>query len=171
MPHPSPYSAELLEMARIDQEMRQRSRLDKAEWRNEVDSCNTSRLKEIVEAIGWPTPSKVGFESARAAWLLVQHATHDLDFMGECYELMINEPEGQVLLYELALLYDRIALLRDGEQYYGTQFCYSETRGWHPFPIVPPEDEVDARRQAMGLRSLAEDLAHIKELNKNPSSA
>src|SRR5690606_15040214 len=102
---------------------------DKAEWSKEVDHRNTSRLKEIIKAIGWPTTSKVGWEPARAAWLLVQHATEEPDFMEECFELMVGEPDNEVLRSELALLHDRISILRGNLQYYGTQFCYSEERG------------------------------------------
>jgi len=45
--------AELIEMARIDQEMRNGSR-ETGEWDDSVDEHNTARLKQIIGEIGWP---------------------------------------------------------------------------------------------------------------------
>jgi hypothetical protein len=50
-------SAELLEMERVDQAMRNEPNADPTRW-PEVDRRHTSRLKEIVTEIGWPTRSK-----------------------------------------------------------------------------------------------------------------
>lgn len=79
---------ELLEMARTDQKMRTNARQNMSQWDDSIDKRNTARLKEIVDQIGWPTISKVGADASHAAWLLVQHAYTEPQFMQSCLELM-----------------------------------------------------------------------------------
>lgn len=53
-----------------------------------VHEKNNSRIKEIIAQYGWPGFSLVGKEGSEAAWLMVQHAVLDTDFMGECIPLL-----------------------------------------------------------------------------------
>ena len=69
---------------------------------------------------------------------------------------------GEVAAADYAYLYDRIAVAENREQLYGTQF-----NGPEPFPI---EDElnVDARRKAIGLSTLAEYKKEIVRMYGSP---
>lgn len=117
----------------------------------EIDAKTTARMKQVVAKHGWPGASLVGEDGANAAWLLVQHADKDRKFQRECLAKM--EPmvkTGEVSARNYAYLYDRVAVADKRPQRWGTQF-----EGDKPFPI---EDEanVDARRKAIGLPTMAE---------------
>lgn len=127
-----------------------------------IDLRNTVRLKEIVAKNGWPTISKVGAETSRAAWLLAQHAYADPDFMKECLALMKQAREGEVNPVDIAFLEDRTLTMEDKPQIYGTQFrTINGVTG--PFPMEDP-GHVDERRASVGLGTFAENKARIKAM-------
>lgn len=151
---------ELIEMACIDQEMRAKAAQDMNQWDDSVDKRNAARLKEIIDQVGWPTISKVGYDASQAAWLLVQHAYAEPEFMQHCLELMKQADEGDVTPANIAFLEDRLLTMAGEPQIYGTQFR-NDGNGWKPFPIADPE-HVDERRATIGLGTLAENEAQIK---------
>lgn len=157
-----PYIAsELTQMIKIDQDMREKNLEDDDAWDEEVDKQNTERMKKIVSEIGWPTISKVGKSGADDAWLLVQHADHDVAFQRKCLELMKELPAGEIEKRHIAFLEDRVLLKEVGLQTYGTQFDQKE--GKHiPMPIRDPE-QVDERRNKMDLGTLEEGIKHMYE--------
>lgn len=120
-----------------------------------VDVRNTKRMKKIIEQHGWPTKAMVGADGARSAWLLVQHADHDVAFQRKCLSLMSAHKEsGQVSSGDIAYLTDRVLVNEGKDQVYGTQFHVVE--GVHqPRPIRDAE-KVDERRKSMGLTTLEE---------------
>ncbi len=152
---------EIIEMAKLDQEMRKKNNDDREYWDEEVDKKNTERMKEIIAQIGWPTISKVGEVASDKAWLLVQHADHDAAFQRQCLDLMKNEPKSEVLQENIAYLEDRVLLKEVGYQIYGTQFDEKDDEFFSK-PIKDLET-VDERRKAMGLDTLAENLARMYE--------
>lgn len=147
-------AAEILAMADEDQRMRREVSASGRSWDASVDERNTRRMQEIVSEIGWPTRSKVGAQAEHMAWLLVQHA--ELEFQKKCLALMEREPTDEVCPRHLAYLDDRVRI-RDGRpQRYGTQLQKSAD-GWQALPTEDPED-LDARRQAVGLEPISEYL-------------
>lgn len=170
-PPPNPQFRTILEeieaMARVDQEMR--TGIDHGGvWDEAVDVRNTSRMKEIIAQVGWPTISKVGVDASGDAWLLVQHADHDTAFQEQCLALMKNESIREVNPRNVAMLEDRVRINTGRPQIYGTQFRPVE--GKHvPLPI---EDEanVDERRSHMGLGTLAEGIQTMYEKYGPPQS-
>lgn len=153
-------AAELLAMAKADQEMRTKASKDKSLWDKSVDQKNTAHLEAIVAAIGWPTISKVGAEASESAWLLVQHATTEPAFMKYCLTLMKAAKEGDIALANIAYLEDRLLIMEGKPQIYGTQFC-TINGVTEPFPIEDLE-HVDERRAQAGLETYAEYEARIK---------
>lgn len=153
-------AAELLAMAKADQEMRIRATKDMSLWDESIDRKNTARLKEIIVAIGWPTISKIGREASRSAWLLVQHATAEPEFMKQCLRLMKDAKDGDVAPTEIAYLEDRLFIMEGKPQLYGTQFRTIDGV-IEPFPIEDPE-HVDERRACIGLETFAEYEARMK---------
>ncbi len=143
---------ELAAMARADQRMRNGYLKDRqsSAWDPDLDRRHALRLSEIIAQIGWPSVSKVGAKASRWAWLLAQHADHDLAFQKDCLERMKSEPEGEVDRGNIAYLEDRIAVSENRPQPYGTQF-----RGDRPHPILEPEN-LELRRKSMGLGSFEE---------------
>ena len=152
--------AELQEMFRIDQELRTKW-LEKGDDQElgsqvrEVDQKNTTRMKEIINAHGWPGKTQVGEDGANTAWLLVQHADEDRPFQERCLALMAAAGAEEVSQSNLAYLVDRVRVGEGQPQVYGTQFWTDENGQFGPQPI---EDEalVDERRASVGLGLLAE---------------
>jgi hypothetical protein len=151
-------AAEINAMAKVDQDMRGKW-LEDESWNEEVDPRNTARMKELIAEAGWLTVSKVGNEASHNAWLLVQHADHDVVFQEECLDLMKREPTSEVALRDIAMLEDRVCINSGRPQIYGTQFN-ARGEAYVPREIEDPE-HVDERRAAMGLDSLAENIARM----------
>jgi hypothetical protein len=153
---------ELQRMVKVDQDAREeRARTapgDAAAITRKVadiDRKNTARMKEIVEKHGWPGRALVGEDGAHAAWLLVQHADKDREFQKHCLELLEKAVKaGDASGADLAYLTDRVLVAESKKQRYGTQFRTTDGK-LEPYPI---EDEanVDRRRKAVGLSTLAE---------------
>lgn len=136
---------EILAMAKEDQAMR-----SSGQWNDSVDQKNTLRMKQIVAETGWPTVSKIGEDAAHAAWLLIQHADHDVAFQEHCLSLMKEESREEVAPPDVAYLEDRIRVSRGLSQLYGTQFFVNADGKFGPNPI---EDmiNIDQRRKEVGL--------------------
>jgi len=149
-------------MAKIDQDIRQKEIDDPEFWGGDIDKEHTEKIKEIIDEIGWPTISKVGEEASFNAWLLVQHADHDVPFQERCLELMKQESEGEVSKHDLAYLEDRVRINTGRLQVYGTQFKSVEDNNgiFEPKDIEDP-DRVDERRKSMGLKTLAENVEEM----------
>lgn len=118
------------------------------EW---VHQKNAKRLDEIIAAIGYPTPSKVGKEASEAAWLIVQHAISEPAFMKRCYGLIFMAAD-EVNLQNLAYLHDRICYFEGRPQKYGTQF---DDRGLYP---VEDKAEMIRLRKELQLKAYDENL-------------
>lgn len=139
---------EIQKMAILDQKVRKQQNVDAIV---EVTKRNTKRLKEIVEQFGWPTILLVGPQASNSAWLLIQHADHDLKFQKYCLQLMREAAQkGGVLWENVAYLTDRVLINSGKPQLYGTQF-YSHKDRLFPKPIKDP-DKLDIRRKQMGLQ-------------------
>lgn len=82
---------------------------------------NAAQLRVIISEIGWPTRALVGEKASDAAWLIVQHAIGEADFMRYCYDLML-ESAADINPQNLAYLYDRICFFQQKPQRYGTQY-------------------------------------------------
>lgn len=112
-------------------------------------------MKQHVAEIGWPVARMVGADGARAAWLLVQHADHDVAFQRKCLDLMLAlKKEDQASAVDVAYLTDRVLVNEGLEQVYGTQFHVVDGVR-QPRPIRDPE-KVDERRAAAGMSTLKE---------------
>jgi len=144
-------------MVKADQDMRKQAYESQktADWDETIDERNTKRLKEILQEIGWPTVSKVGFIASNNAWLLAQHADHDPEFQKECLVLMREASDKEVIKKNLAYLEDRIAVNEGRPQRYGTQFHNNDKGELVPQPIDNPA-VVDQLRQEIGMETFAE---------------
>jgi hypothetical protein len=160
---------ELLRMMEEDQTVRREAVAsgfkDKAviERMKAIDTKNTARMKEIVAQEGWPTKTLVGERASKAAFLLVQHADLDPAFQRQCLPMLEKAvAAGEGSAKDLAYLTDRVLVAEGKPQRYGTQFHEVEGK-LVPRPI---EDEanVDARRAAVGLGTMAEYKAQMQRM-------
>jgi hypothetical protein len=161
--HPE-ISAEIVAMAEEDQAMRYGTNEGK-KWDSTIDRRNTDRMKSIIEEIGWPTISKVGREASHMAWLLLQHADHDVDFQKSCLALLKSEPPHEIQPKEIAYLDDRVRVREGIPQLFGTQFYTSEEGVFGPNPIEDPE-HLEERLAAHNMLSFKEYAKGIYEMNK-----
>ena len=123
-----------------------------------VDVANTDRLREIVAAYGWPGRALVGDEGADQAWLIAQHADHQLDSQRLFLKELGAPWRPATRPRHLAYLTDRVAMNEGRPQRFGTQVAAMQDGAAVPWPIEDPDD-VDERRAAMGLPPLSEYLA------------
>ncbi|MEU4234881.1 DUF6624 domain-containing protein [Nonomuraea sp. NPDC026600] len=124
------------------------------EWRR-VDTDNTAYLKQVIDEHGWPGHDLVGEEGAQAAWLLAQHADHDLVFQQRCLTLLQDAvARGQAAPRNLAYLVDRVRVNEGRPQVYGTQY-HSPDDVLQPRPIEDRE-RLDERRAEAGLEPHAD---------------
>ncbi|WP_211370400.1 DUF6624 domain-containing protein [Nonomuraea turkmeniaca] len=147
---------ELLRRMQLDQEVR--LSLPKSgpvpddlmeRWRS-VDADNTTWLKQVVDEHGWPGYDLVGENGAQAAWLLAQHADHDLPFQQRCLALLQDAVDrGQASPRNLAYLVDRVRVGEERPQMYGTQY-HAPDGVLQPRPIEDHE-RLDERRAEAGL--------------------
>lgn len=120
-----------------------------------TDARNQRLLMAFVERKGWPTRALVGEKGMMGAFLVLQHAPATLQ------ERWLPQVQSSVARGDLpasagALLEDRILMHQGKPQRHGTQSVYREGRLW-VWPIAEPET-LDARRKAVGLPTLAEQL-------------
>jgi DNA-directed RNA polymerase subunit RPC12/RpoP len=136
----------------------------------DVDAANTSWLKDVVDAVGWPGRSLVGDEGAHTAWMLAQHADHDRGFQRRCLELLQRAvSEGEASPCDLAYLTDRVLLAYGEPQMYGTQLT-ARNGQLVPRRLHDP-GMVDERRATLGLEALDAYLHRALETFGPPSPA
>ncbi len=135
----------------------------------EVDSANLKRLKHIVNQDGFPTAEMVGLDGVNAAWLLTVHAAVDPDFQEQVLKLTEEHVRrGEVRSDQVALLTDDLLDSRGKPQRYGTNFVLLDGE----LKPAPMEDEanVDKRRRAAGLGTLANYACVLRAMYRTPES-
>jgi hypothetical protein len=147
---------ELLEMQRVDQQERAGEGLPPGtKLGPPQDFTRAERLKVIIADHGGPTFAMVGTDGATAAWLVAQHADHDVAFQRAVVDLLAQAvADSQADPTELAYLIDRVAVNSGAAQSYGIQV---RCRGGEPTPATPltEADRVDQRAE-VGLGPLAD---------------
>ena len=158
--------SELLEMGRVDQEVREGFSAERMQdtaflrRMSSVDSAHTGRMRQILREHGWPGRTLVGAEAANAAFLLIQH-TADNELQREGLRLMQAAAPGEVRLPDVAYLTDRVRVRQGLTQLYGSQFSMVDGR-WVADPIEDPA-RLDERRAAMGLPPMADYVRMVQE--------
>ncbi|MBK1440596.1 hypothetical protein JHJ32_11415 [Parapedobacter sp. ISTM3] len=133
----------------------------------ELHNRNATLLNDIIDKIGYPTIDKVGEEASEAAWLVIQHAIGQPNFMKRCRELLKTAvSEHRADPRSLAYLTDRIAVFEGKPQLYGTQFDWDENGELSP-ARYDRIDRVNKRRRAIGLNTLEEQTILIRQRAKH----
>lgn len=148
----------ILAMAQFDQLYRKRYLMERKagsllQWDHDMDKKHTEKLKQIVQRIGWPTISLVGTEASNGAWLLVQHADHDLAFQKSCLALMMDLASNEIDPANVAYLTDRILMSEKKPQIYGTQFYYDQSQK-PELHLIEDRPNLNKRRASIGLEPI-----------------
>lgn len=166
-------SKEIVKMRDLDQKMRikwsgqVRKGKNKSEKFKEftsklitLDRQHTARMREIIEAHGWPTYALVGKGASNSAWLIVQHADRNPLFQVNCLPLLKEAVDnGQANPSNYAYLYDRVQVARGEKQLYATQSSSNNGLKDGNFYPIAKEHEVQKRREEMGITQNVEDYA------------
>jgi hypothetical protein len=121
-----------------------------------LDKANTAALKELLRRHGWFKISKWGVKADEAAWLIAQHADTDLPFQKQVLGLLEKlYKSGETSPANYAFLADRVAVREGRPQRYGTQGGCVKPGHWAPDKLEP--GDIDGRRRAAGLESLADE--------------
>jgi hypothetical protein len=149
---------DLCTWATEDKELRRAYAAGAVDW-SEVataDAEHAEKLKRLIKRDGWAAVFN-SRTSRAAAWLIVQHAPHDIEFQRECLDewLRRRDPSSD---WQVALLTDRVALLEGRPQTYGTQLQKGSDGSWRLWPVVARSvEELDTLRGEMGLPSFRAD--------------
>jgi hypothetical protein len=134
-----------------------------------VDRTNTTRLKSLVRACGWPKRSVHGEQAVQNAWLLAQHADHDRRFQRMVLSLLeAGVKAGEVPPDNLAYLADRLAVAQGKPQPYGTQLTQTGPCTFD-FSPLDSRERVEARRKGIGLPALDDYRKLVNETSLPPS--
>jgi hypothetical protein len=163
--------AELIEIGRKDQEVRERSNatflpddlrnptpelLAYIKEQNDVDAANLQRLEDIIAKHGWPGSRQFGSEASGAAWLILQHAP--LKSQEKYLPLLqMAAAVGDARAPDVAMLEDRILVHKGMKQRYGTQIVSNANGEPEVAPVESPEDLAGLRR-SVGLPPMDEYL-------------
>lgn len=131
---------------------------------DEGDQARTERLREIIDAHGWPGFDLVGEDGEDAAWTIAQHSDLDPEFQ-RCAlaHLRVAVDAGQGSPGNLAYLDDRIAAGAGEPQRYGTQVACGPDGPAPATPLVDA-DGIDEVRATVGLPPYDEYLAEMAEI-------
>lgn len=128
-----------------------------------IHNKNAKQLDQIMDQIGYPTIEKVGKEASEAAWLVIQHAISQPQFMKKCAQLLERAvKEQQANPKNLAYLTDRIAVFSGQPQRYGTAFDWDDDGVLSP-NLYDDLSLVNQRRKAIGLNTLEEQTQIIRK--------
>lgn len=129
-----------------------------------LDVRNREWLRETVTTRGWFRISEYGEYADAAAWLIVQHADLDVEFQREMRALL--DPiaaEGDMRASSYAMLTDRVAVNSGEPQRYGSQGRCVGRGQWDAFPYTGTFEEMDARRESVGLEHHAAYVSRMSE--------
>lgn len=133
-----------------------------------IDKENNAVLKSILKQYGFPGYKVAGIEGSDNFWLLTQHQDEDTAFQNAVLALMKKAVDAKdATPSKYAMLVDRVLVNTGKKQLYGTQFILNKEQNiFQPHPV---EDSlnVNARRAAMGLPTLEENLQQMNEVYKN----
>lgn len=150
----------LLAMAQEDQNLRKKAlaegRLFSKQEAEDLSRIHVQELKRIISEFGWPAGNNFEQEHAVAAFLIAQHADHDIAFQKEakiyiCNACVSTDNNLDLMKQHYAFLFDRIEIHEKKEQWFGTQV---DSTGC----LLPIRDKetVDQRRAKLGLMPLHE---------------
>ncbi|WP_108804248.1 MULTISPECIES: DUF6624 domain-containing protein [unclassified Aquimarina] len=115
---------------------------------------NESRVKSVLEKHGWPTKEMIGERGNWTICNVIQHSDNEVRIQ---YLPMMRQAVKDKKLEPRFLVRaeDRIATERGDLQIYGGQMkYYPETKSFNLWPVFDPEN-IDKRRTAIGLDSIA----------------
>jgi hypothetical protein len=132
----------------------------------EIDVSNRVFITAFLERHDWPRISEYGEAVDHAVWLMLQHASPELQarWLPVLAELVAL---GETRPANYAMLHDRVMTHAGQPQRFGSQFvCNAEGR-YEMYDVEDPAG-LDERRLEMGLSTVAENAARFERLSCDP---
>ncbi|MEM8682155.1 MAG: DUF6624 domain-containing protein [Pseudomonadota bacterium] len=127
-----------------------------------IDAESGVFIKQALESYDWIDIKRFGEAASNQAWLLAQHADTDVAFQADALDRMAAYLDsGGVSKRNYAYLWDRVAVNQGRLQRYGTQPESGCVDGQLTLKPSEDPDNLDARRQAMGMGPVADHLAQM----------
>lgn len=128
---------------------------------NANDKKRTNELIKLTKQYGYIDSDKFGKQTEEDAWLIAQHAIHDIPFMRKYLKLMKKRiDENKPVTENYPLLFDRVAMLQNKKQTYGTQFVQDDNGKYVPHAIKDIKN-IDVYRSKFNMIPFADDLAYF----------
>jgi hypothetical protein len=150
-----------LEIRQIEQKYGRKSEQMRAHWKvmAKADSTNVVEIVRILDNRGWLGSDVIGSQGNKTLYLVVQHS--DLKTQ-ERYLPMMRKAvkKSNARARDLAFLEDRVASGQGKKQIYGTQMGRNKETGEYFVKSLIDPDNVDRRREKIGLGTLANYYCH-----------
>jgi hypothetical protein len=125
-----------------------------------LDRKNTKIVSKIIDSLGWLGENKVGHDANLAMFLAIQHADK-LETMEKYLPIIKKASEkGNADKKQVAYLIDRVELLNNRKQIYGTQLSF-RANGKAFIENLQDSSNVNTRRKSMNLISLEDYLKKV----------
>ena len=146
---------ELKIILKDDQELRLSNDFiaNKTELQQKRDSLNQSKIVKIIDQYGYPGRDMVGIAYEDVVFLVIQHS--NLEMMTKYLPMIkynVNKKSLSPIFY--AYLYDRVEMLNDRPQVYGTQFIVDNASEDSIMYKLDDPAQVNERRRRVGLQYL-----------------
>lgn len=121
------------------------------ELQHRQDSINLSKICAMLDKQGWPSKESVGDTAVLAPFFVLQHSS-DPDIMNQYFPIVKAMVEnGQLSPRILAYYSDRLSMLREEPQIFGTQLRNDPQSGKMVLYPILNFDSLDIRRKAADL--------------------
>ena len=127
-------------------------KIDKTELQKRTQ-INIDFIKNIINQCGFPFIDTTSPKAYKAAFLAVQHS-EDIDLMEKVIQIFKNSSSDQIERRDLAFMIDRLRVLKNMPQIFGTQYKIEDRE----IKFLPIENEkvIDAKRKEFSMESFAE---------------
>lgn len=130
-----------------------------------LDRKNIKVVTKIIDSLGWLGENEVGKDANLALFVTIQHA-HDVGTMEKYLPIMkVAVKNGNAKKRQLAYLIDRVELLNNRKQIYGTQLSFKNNGKAYVENLVDSID-LNLRREKMELDPI-EDYLKIVDSSNN----
>lgn len=127
---------------------------------NPIDRNNLMIVTKIIDSLGWLGKDKIGNDANLALFVTIQHAGK-LSVMEKYLPIMKEAVKrGNAERSQMAYLIDRVEILNNRKQIYGTQYSIDD-KGKVFFKDIADSSHVNTRRKSMNLGTIDEYIKMI----------
>ncbi|MGN7865060.1 DUF6624 domain-containing protein [Chryseobacterium sp. 22458] len=129
-----------------------------------LDRKNIKIVTKIIDSLGWLGENEVGKDANLALFVTIQHA-HDVETMEKYLPIMkVAVKNGNAKKRQLAYLIDRVELLNNRKQIYGTQLSFKNNGRAYVENLID-SIHLNSRREKMELDPIDDYLKIVDSSN------